>query len=76
MHTKQVAATLGCSPKTVEEYWRRMLCKAARYSRQAVITLVLAEALGRSREFPDVRLANGECRDASTRSISRRGDGP
>ena len=45
MHTKAVAAELGCASKTVEEYWKRMFQKAAQNSRQLIIAMVLAEAL-------------------------------
>jgi DNA-binding CsgD family transcriptional regulator len=44
-HTKGIAADLSCSPKTVEEYWRRLIRKARVDSRGAIIAEVLAEAL-------------------------------
>jgi DNA-binding CsgD family transcriptional regulator len=45
LHTKAVAAELDCSPKTVEEHWKRMLRKVPGRSRQLVVALVLAEAI-------------------------------
>lgn len=45
LHTKAVAAELGCSSKTVEEYWRRMLRKTAICSRQVLVAELLAEAI-------------------------------
>ena len=55
MHTKAVACNLTCSPKTVEEHWRRILRKTRIASRSEVIALVLTEALAspvREASFP------------------------
>lgn len=48
IHTKAVAAALGCAAKTVEEYWKRMFQKIAQGSRQAIVAMVVAEALATS----------------------------
>ncbi len=45
MHTKAVASALGCSTKTVEEYWKRIFQKVSQHSRQLIIAMVVAEAL-------------------------------
>lgn len=42
---KEVASQLRCSPKTVEEYWRRIYRKCNLSSRQAVMAEVLLKAL-------------------------------
>ena len=57
LHTKAVAAELGCSPKTVEEHWKRMFEKIPGRSRQVVVALVLFEAISTMRGF---RLADLE----------------
>jgi DNA-binding CsgD family transcriptional regulator len=46
--TKQVAADLGCSAKTVHEHWRRILKKAGLSSRWELGAEVLAGALDHS----------------------------
>jgi len=43
--TKEVAADLGCSAKTVDEHWRRILKKAGLCSRWEIGAEVLAGAL-------------------------------
>jgi DNA-binding CsgD family transcriptional regulator len=45
MHTKAVAATLGCASKTVEEYWKRIFLKVGSNSRHLIVAMVLAEVL-------------------------------
>jgi DNA-binding CsgD family transcriptional regulator len=39
--SKEVAARLGCSPKTVDVYWSRIFLKLGVRSRTAVICLLL-----------------------------------
>jgi DNA-binding CsgD family transcriptional regulator len=43
--TKAVASDLLCSPKTVEEYWRRIYVRFKIASRQEIIALLLWESL-------------------------------
>ena len=45
MGTKDIAGMLRCSPKTVDEHWRRILIKANLPSRYAAIAEILAEVL-------------------------------
>jgi DNA-binding CsgD family transcriptional regulator len=45
LHTKAVAVELKCSPKTVEEHWKRMFEKIPGRSRQLTVALVLVEAI-------------------------------
>jgi DNA-binding NarL/FixJ family response regulator len=42
---KAVAADLSCSPKTVEEYWRRIYRKMNVDSRQRIIASLIGEAV-------------------------------
>jgi DNA-binding NarL/FixJ family response regulator len=41
LSNKEIAAQLGCSPKTVDVYWSRIFLKLRVRSRTAVICLVL-----------------------------------
>ena len=43
--TKTIAKMLGCSCKTVEEYWQRMFKKVGEKSRQGIAARVLFEAV-------------------------------
>jgi DNA-binding CsgD family transcriptional regulator len=52
LHTKAVASQLGCSAKTVEEYWHRMFRKITCGSREEIVTMVLVEALARRPPWP------------------------
>lgn len=45
LHTKGIAGHLNCSPKTIEEYWQRILRRSQLQSRAEVVAEVLAEAL-------------------------------
>ena len=43
--TKGIAQNLKCSPKTVEEYWRRIYVRFRLFSRQQIVARLLWEAL-------------------------------
>ena len=43
--SKAVATELGCSSKTVDEYWRRIYRKTGCSSRQEIIALLLRRAV-------------------------------
>lgn len=47
-NTKAVAADLHCSPKTVEEYWRRIYRRFRLASRQEIVATLLVESLATS----------------------------
>jgi DNA-binding CsgD family transcriptional regulator len=50
LHTKATAAELGCSPKTVDELWRRVYRKLRCDSRLSVLALLLSAVIAE----PDV----------------------
>ena len=43
--SKEIAGQLGCSPKTVDEYWRRIYFKWGSRSRQRIVAESVAEAI-------------------------------
>lgn len=45
MHTKRIALELGCSSKTIEEYWCRIYSKTGRFSRLEVVSSLLRRAV-------------------------------
>jgi DNA-binding CsgD family transcriptional regulator len=45
LSSKETAAQLGCSPKTVDEHWRRIYKKWRLSSRAKIVADLLAEAL-------------------------------
>jgi DNA-binding CsgD family transcriptional regulator len=58
--TKEIAHDLGCSPKTVEEYWMRILRKSGLQSRNRVIAEILAEALSKGLGIPTSPRTSGD----------------
>ena len=46
LDSKEIASRLGCSPKTVDEHWRRIYLKWGMRSRHRIVAESLAEALG------------------------------
>jgi DNA-binding CsgD family transcriptional regulator len=71
--TKEVAADLGCSAKTVDEHWRRILKKAGFASRWEIGAEVLARALHYSEPYggegtPTSRVT-ADCAACATESL-------
>lgn len=69
VHTKAIASQLGCSPKTVEEYWRRMYRKTGKRAKLEIVAEVLAESLA----SPALRSNDGGVRIHRRRSERREG---
>jgi len=67
--TKEIAADLGCSAKTVDEHWRRILKKAGLRSRWELGAEVLAGALRNGERWRSTSRAAVEAVDGNRRRL-------
>jgi len=64
-HTKAIASDLICSPKTIDEYWRRICRRFKLASRPAIVARLLWESLAAAHDRPQAQPMN----DRTARSL-------